>query len=447
MQNIATLISSPTDGKAIKSTNPITGPVESPVDGVSDAISDQNQSFQDKLTNFLEGNNKSPQSFTDPSSQSLTKLVLQELPQDGNILPTGDVDTSADIAAVSEMSINELKQVLKDLATALSDFNNDTHIPADQKTSTEKLAAQLTELQHLLQESDGANITIPASLANGILNNIQSLRDAGILEARPQGTSNQTTNLLVSALTDQPDKTPQTASTHIHNMQSMADKGNNAVAFDDSKLDQLSNFVQKLTSDIRSHTPVKSDVALSGLLKASTSQIDAKGGDTLIGNITGSFHHTGNPVGDRAVTNLPINSPFNQSTWGDEVGDRIKWMVGQNIQSAKLTLNPPQLGPIEVKITVQNDQMNVMFTAHHAAVRDALESAVPRLREMFGDSGLNLADVDVSQQSFSDQHRASPEIDTSYYHDDNSEHINELSHGSILNQRISLHQGLVDFYA
>lgn len=447
MQNIATLFSQPTDGKAIKSINPATGAAESPVDGVSDAISDQNHSFQEKLTNFLEGNNKSLQSFTDPSSQSLTNLVMQELPQDGNILPTGDVTTNVDLAAASEISINELKQVLKDLATALSDLNKDTSIPADQKTITEKLAAQIAELQHLLQQSDGTNITIPASLANGILNNIQSLRDSGVLEARYQGATNQTTNLLVPALTDQPDKTSQTANTHMHNMQTMIDKGNHTVVFDDSKLDQLSNFVQKLTSNIRGHTPIKPDAGLSGLLKTSTSQIDARGGDTLIGNISGSFHHTGNSVGDRAVTNLPINSPFNQSTWGDEVGDRIKWMAGQNIQSARLTLNPPQLGPIEVKITVQNDQMNVMFTAHHASVRDALESTVPRLREMFGDSGLNLVDVDISQHSFSDHRRATPEIDTSYYHDDSSENINELSQGSILNQRISLHQGLVDYYA
>jgi flagellar hook-length control protein FliK len=78
-------------------------------------------------------------------------------------------------------------------------------------------------------------------------------------------------------------------------------------------------------------------------------------------------------------------------------------MVSQRIQGAEVKLNPANLGPMEVRVHVQNDQASVFFTAHHGAVREALESALPRLRDMFEASGVELVDVDVSDQSFAEQ--------------------------------------------
>jgi flagellar hook-length control protein FliK len=61
---------------------------------------------------------------------------------------------------------------------------------------------------------------------------------------------------------------------------------------------------------------------------------------------------------------------------------------------------------MEVRIQVQNDQASVHFTSAHAVVRDALEAALPRLREMFGTTGVELVNVDVSSgQSFAEQQR------------------------------------------
>jgi flagellar hook-length control protein FliK len=73
-------------------------------------------------------------------------------------------------------------------------------------------------------------------------------------------------------------------------------------------------------------------------------------------------------------------------------------MVGQNIQQAEIKLNPPHLGPLEIKVSLQNDQTSVTFVATQAPTRDALEASIPRLREMFGEINLNLANVDVGQQ-------------------------------------------------
>jgi flagellar hook-length control protein FliK len=98
-----------------------------------------------------------------------------------------------------------------------------------------------------------------------------------------------------------------------------------------------------------------------------------------------------------------IQTPVGQANWDQALGERIQWMVGQKLQGAQVKLSPANLGPMEVRIQVQNDQASVQFTAPHAMVRDALEAALPRLREMFEASGVELVDVDVSGHSFAEQ--------------------------------------------
>jgi flagellar hook-length control protein FliK len=93
-----------------------------------------------------------------------------------------------------------------------------------------------------------------------------------------------------------------------------------------------------------------------------------------------------------------LNQPMDQKGWDQAMGQRVVWMARNNMQEAQLQLNPRELGPINVRISVSNEQANVHFTAQHATTREALENAMPRLREMMQDAGLNLAQSDVSRQ-------------------------------------------------
>ncbi len=95
---------------------------------------------------------------------------------------------------------------------------------------------------------------------------------------------------------------------------------------------------------------------------------------------------------------LPLNLPVGQPGWDQGLGERVQWMVNQNIQQAEIKLTPPNLGPLEIKISVQHDQTHVTFLAAQAPTREALEASIPRLREMLGEINLNLANVNVGQQ-------------------------------------------------
>lgn len=100
---------------------------------------------------------------------------------------------------------------------------------------------------------------------------------------------------------------------------------------------------------------------------------------------------------------LAVEPRVGASGWEDALGQKVVWLASQNQQVAELHLNPPSLGPLEVRLTVSNDQATALFVSHHPAVRDAIESAMPRLREMLADSGIMLGNATVSAESFTQQ--------------------------------------------
>jgi flagellar hook-length control protein FliK len=71
-------------------------------------------------------------------------------------------------------------------------------------------------------------------------------------------------------------------------------------------------------------------------------------------------------------------------------------MVGGGEQSATLELNPPDLGPLQVVLNVSNDSASASFTSAQPEVRAALEAAMPRLREMMSEAGIQLGEATVS---------------------------------------------------
>ena len=103
------------------------------------------------------------------------------------------------------------------------------------------------------------------------------------------------------------------------------------------------------------------------------------------------------PVGDTAAKQ--IHSPVGSHQWAQEMGSRITWMAKQGEQSALLRMTPEHLGPVEVQISLRDDQATLWFGAAHSDTRAALEQALPRLREMFAAQGMPLADAGVFRES------------------------------------------------
>ena len=118
-----------------------------------------------------------------------------------------------------------------------------------------------------------------------------------------------------------------------------------------------------------------------------------------------SLHETRTP----AVVTTPsqVVSVVGRPGWGEELGQKMLLMVRGNQQSAELQLNPPNLGPLEVRLSLQNDQASLMFVSAHSSVRDAINAALPKLSSMFAESGISMGSVLVGDQSLAQQQNQS----------------------------------------
>lgn len=108
-----------------------------------------------------------------------------------------------------------------------------------------------------------------------------------------------------------------------------------------------------------------------------------------------------NALVDGKISNSPqtIATPFGSSGWANDFSQKISWMSTQQNQVAELHLNPPDLGPLNVVLKISDNQATALFTSPHSAVRDALENAIPKLRELLADNGIMLGNATVSDQS------------------------------------------------
>ena len=95
-----------------------------------------------------------------------------------------------------------------------------------------------------------------------------------------------------------------------------------------------------------------------------------------------------------AVPGDRIPARVGSQGWDNQVSQRIVYMVGKE-QAATLTLNPPDLGPVQVVLNVTNDGASVAFSSNQLEVRQALENALPRLREMMSENGIALGNATV----------------------------------------------------
>ncbi|MEA3122569.1 MAG: flagellar hook-length control protein FliK, partial [Paraburkholderia sp.] len=88
----------------------------------------------------------------------------------------------------------------------------------------------------------------------------------------------------------------------------------------------------------------------------------------------------------------PVGTP----DWEDSLSQKVVFMSNAHQQSAELTLNPPDLGPLQVVLQVADKHAHALFVSQHPQVREAVEAALPKLRDALEAGGLGLGSASVS---------------------------------------------------
>jgi flagellar hook-length control protein FliK len=96
-----------------------------------------------------------------------------------------------------------------------------------------------------------------------------------------------------------------------------------------------------------------------------------------------------------------IQTPVNSPAWSQDFGDKIIWMAKNGEQRVELRLTPANLGPLQIQLHLDADKTsaNLIATVASPEVRQAIEDALPRLREMLASAGVALGDTQVGTQA------------------------------------------------
>ena len=105
------------------------------------------------------------------------------------------------------------------------------------------------------------------------------------------------------------------------------------------------------------------------------------------------------PSGTSATHGLTMDAPVGSSGFAKELGQQITWLSGQDVKQAQIRLHPQDLGPLDVKVSVEHGRVDVSFVTQHPDTTAAVQQSLGQLHQMLGGQGLSLGHATVGQQS------------------------------------------------
>lgn len=149
----------------------------------------------------------------------------------------------------------------------------------------------------------------------------------------------------------------------------------------------------------------------------------------------------------QAASTNTISAYPGKAGWDQAISQKVVWMVGAGEQTASLTLNPPDLGPLKVVIHVHNDQADTTFISDNDEVRQALENGLSNLRDKMNESGIQLGQTNVSTSSQSQQNFQQAAQNRSLSQTQNQMTGSEVEAVANTRATVRVANGLVDTFA
>lgn len=280
-------------------------------------------------------------------------------------------------------------------------------------------------------EEDPAMIAVNAPLH---ANNSQSIgADSKALNASVSGVSTtQTQNQAQTQLGHSVNESQSTNSSSSQSNQSFSQNGS-----------QQNQFAQQQAQVIQQQAMKSQAIEQQLNVKAADELlVKAESKEGLLGADVSSLERRSQlPLGLQSIA-LPVKSP----QWGQALGQRVVYMANNQLQQANITLNPEKLGPVQVKLHMDKDnQVHVTMLAQHATTREAMDNALPRLREMLEQTGVNLGSLDVGDDRQFSENAESESGSGSSKGNSEENDLQQLNESSVA--KVVATDNIVDFYA
>lgn len=104
----------------------------------------------------------------------------------------------------------------------------------------------------------------------------------------------------------------------------------------------------------------------------------------------------------------PVRVDTSSGKWGEQMmqvlHDRVTLQAQQNMQEAKIRLDPPDLGKLDVLVRVEGDRLSVQINASATATREALMQVSERLRAELQEQNFVHVDVNIGSDQGQERH-------------------------------------------
>lgn len=374
-----------------------------------DAANGAEQQAQLQLSEFQQG--KSPSASTSAG----TELHASQAQLAGSVQVEADAYLGSDASQKANQDVFNSAQAVQ-VEHAVTNTN-------EQKAAT--LASEAVAGQTLQQSAQAAKITeqAAAQLSAANISGQDVEPTAGVLTESPQLT--EQAQLAAALLAPAP---ASVSTTDKNNVLTPAfaefQKSANAALAQQQKLQQK-NEAQYAADPAKSAVEASMAETVAGALNLTYQDGVAvpvlSAGDKMLAPAT-AFNQAGSQSGSQSGTQQ--HSSFSQilaarqndaqiqtqpslsllePNAASQLRERVMYQVNQKIQSAEIRLTPEELGSVQIKINLQQEQLSVQFVVQQSAAKEALEQQMPRLKELLQEQGMALTDGQVHQQQSEQQ--------------------------------------------
>jgi flagellar hook-length control protein FliK len=393
--------------------------------GVSSATSiENNASFQMMLNKQVQANHVSTQDAQTKQDQAQKHIAKITEPKEtaSASAKTESADPISDQKNAQKSSHLQIMGTAKNYTKIIKDSENLNSVTSASKELIEPKAKSVLEKKN----NEDSKLENAATSATDSISAAVALLPSVIIENK-QFTSSSSQNAELTATNETLSEKQLSVGAEIRDMvlNNALSQGKNSnisevqdIAAGDAKLPQ-NNWIDTMLP-IASGKQINSDetakLMLNALKEGTSKEMLIK--ETSIKDVAmpANFQSTTQTHAAEAMQQVGsgnvISAYPGKSGWDQAISQKVVWMLGAQEQSATLTLNPPDLGPLQVVIHVHNDQADTTFTSDNAEVRQALQDGMANLREKMSESGIQLGQANVNsggqmQQQFQQESQQS----------------------------------------
>ena len=230
-------------------------------------------------------------------------------------------------------------------------------------------------------DTDNDMLTVQAA-ATDAKPSVQAQTAAVLLAPQPQQSKNSATEAKVT--TEELLKQLQTTAVATH-----AEQGSSSG--EASQQGSTETLLTVIEQQKTSNTPGTEANSFSNQLKSNLEKVSS--------TISVSGREFVAESSQKAADQLGQKLNLIQPEASNQLKEKMLMMVKDKVHTAEIRLDPSELGSMQIKISLQQDQMSVQFMVQQGHAKELMEQQLPKLKELLQQQGIELSQGSVQQQN------------------------------------------------